>query len=236
MRKLYKILLIILMFIIVSCESNDVEENKQSESEADTDTVKNTNIKDESKSLLEKDLEWMSEKNQEDLFNEAILQTREDENLGSTISYSTMNEEESLKSKKLFSSFQGDKFEFELGYFPPNADGLTVTSLHEKERKNYSFELPNTSIFNEFLDLENDLSYKQYTTWQLTAADLTRNGTLEIIYIGRMEDPDGISKKTIVGVYKYTGIGDVPFELVAHFIGVNENSRTNQSIYYTEGN
>src|SRR5699024_7711730 len=131
--------------------------------------------------------------------------------------------------------FQGDRFEFELGYFLPNADGLTITTLHEKYRKNYSFELPNTSIFNEFLNLENDMSYKQYTTWKLTAADLTGDGTLEIIYIGRMEDSDHISIRTIVGVYNYTGIGDVPFELVASFSGMNQSSRTNQTIYFTKG-
>lgn len=225
------------LLLFSACQS---AEPIQKENEAESKDVDEVQEEDEAQALLEEDLQWMEEKNEDTISKETIILNRENEPIGPTISYSLMEEEDISEEEKtghseLYASFGGDKFKFELGFFAPNAHGLNIQSLHDKERDNQHYDLPHDSIFNKFIEIDDPLiQFAPNSKWEVTAADLTGNGMLEIIHIVQVIN-DGTTYETVAGVYEYTGDVEEPFELVAHFNGKNKASMLDQHIYFTKG-
>lgn len=191
-------------------------------------------VEDDSEKILEKDLQWMEEKNTDTIEFDTLLRTRSDEDLGPTISYSLFEEhpDEFSSRPSFFVSFAGDHFEIELGWFAPNTHGISVSSLHEKERNNQDYQLTDTDLFNEFIS--SDGVFHEESIWQITAADLTGNNKLNVILTAYGVGDDFMLHK-IVNVYEYTGDEDEPFELAVHFTGVHNETSPYHPIYFTEG-
>lgn len=89
------------------------------------------------KNSVKKDLKWMEEMNEDTISSDAILQIREEGNLGPTVQYSKRMEdpEDEEGRKSLFVSFPGNKFEFKIGFDAPNVDSIIWASLNEKNAK-----------------------------------------------------------------------------------------------------
>lgn len=224
MKKWITLGVIMTLLLLVACQTENEEKALDP-------------IEDDSEEILEKDLQWMEEKNADTIEFDTLLQTRSDEDLGPTISYSLFEEhhDEFNSRPSLFASFGGDRFEIELGWFAPNAHGISVSSLHEKERNNQEYQLPDTDLFNDFISSDEVSSiFNDESIWQITTADLTGDSKLNII-VTAYGVVDDFTLYKIVNVYEYTDDEEEPFELAVHFTGVHNERDPYHPIYFTKG-
>ena len=180
----------------------------------------------------------MEEMNEDTISSDALLQIREEGNLGPTVQYSKRMEdpEDEEGRKSLFVSFQGNKFEFKIGFDAPNVDSIIGASLNEKEREDELITLPHLDLFAPFIDKDDITSFfAEETKWEITAADVTGDGVLELIVIAQ-DFREITAVRTIAAIYTYTGDEKEPFELVTQFTGHNLAKWLDQAIYFTEAN
>lgn len=228
-RKLYVVMVIVFLLIMAGCKQDTLMNNEDRIDEVDAKT-------DEGRG---EEAQWMEEQNLH-VTDISILQTRTNENLGPTITYSLFDEDRGLDAEgnsKLYISFDGDRFEFELGYFAPDRNELVIKSLHEQERKNKRYTLPYyDELFGPYIEkTEVTEFFEAETKWELTAADVTGDGELEIIYLVQARDPLSSIVVTRVAVYGYKGNQTEPFKLLTQFSGESHDYLADQHVYFTDG-
>ena len=114
--------------------------------------------------------------------------------------------------------------------------GINITSMNTKERENTTFEFPEFERFGGFIESDEITQlFNENTVWQVTAADITGNGILELILLAYHWDYEMGSVVKAVSVYEYIEGKEAPFELAVHFKGMNMTSRTDQTMYFTNG-
>ena len=223
MKKLLVSILIMSSVVLYGCQNEAISEEDEAILE---------------KNSVKKDLKWMEEMNEDTISSDAILQIREEGNLGPTVQYSKRMEdpEDEEGRKSLYVSFQGNKFEFKIGFDAPNVDSIIGESLNEKEREDELITLPHLDLFAPFIDKDDITSFfAEETKWEITAADVTGDGVLELIVIAQ-DFREITAVRTIAAIYTYTGDEEEPFELVTQFTGHNLAKWLDQAIYFTEAN
>lgn len=217
---------------------DDEDDSEVEEIQDDSEKVKDRVDEGETVTQLELDLNWMEENNEDAIpdSNYGLLKTRDEELLGPTISYSLLEMDNEFETKpELYVSFNGDHYKIELGWFPPNMHGINITSLNTKERENTTFEFPEMNRFDDFVESDEVTHlFNENTVWQITAADITGNGVLELILLAYDWNYEMGTVNKAVSVYEYAADKEVPFELSVHFKGMNMTSRTDQTMYFTE--
>jgi len=221
------LLLIVGILILSACENensvkDEVEEKAEVEKEvADFD--------------IEEELAWMEEMNGDIIDSGVYLLNREEEPIGPTISYSLMKDDSDTEARyKLYGSFNGERYEFEMGYYAPDSHSIQITSVKEKERENKQITLPHEDLFEEFYE-DNTSFFKEDSKWQITLSDVTGNGVDELIKIARYNNLPGEMPKTIVAIYEYTNDQDEPFKLAANFSFEMVASYDVPEVYFTDG-
>jgi len=225
-KSIFLLLLIVGILILAAC-GNSVENELDGKAEVEREETSDFDV--------ESELAWMEEMNSDVIDSGVYLLNRDEEPVGPTISYSLMEDESDTETRyKLYGSFNGERYEFEMGYYAPDAHSIQITTVKEKERENKQIMLPHDELFEEFYK-DNTSFYKEDSKWQLTLADVTGNGVDELIKIARYNNLPGEMPKTIVAIYEYANDEEEPFKLAANFSFEMVASYDVPEIYFTDG-
>lgn len=231
MYLLKKIWILCFLFILAAC-SIEGNEGYEKEEEETSHQESKTN----SSNPLKEDLIWMEEMNT-DLhapYEPHILTYYDHEPIGPAVYYDLRGEFDTNRYP-FYVSFNGDRYKIELGWTGPDLHAMEYTEMSESVRKRRfgSFSAP----FLPFYSDEGWNVAKDETDWQITAADVTGDGMLEIIVTARMVDPDYLTNnEKIMAIYRYTGSETEPLELIVHLKTDNKSHRSEekQKFYFTE--
>lgn len=174
--------------------------------------------------LLAEDLRWMEEKNEAfDLLphDVRIINEETKEPLGPILSYFATKEPFDTNRYKMYGSFHGEQYIFELGWLAPNVHALSYERVSGKKRESVSGSL--LLHLDEYID-EVDFSVTD-TLWQATLADVNGDGMLDFVVYVSTDAPDDAFYHYALSVFQFTGNDEEPFELAADMRWTNATTR-----------
>src|SRR5690625_1419991 len=121
-KSIFLLLLIVGILILAAC-GNSVENELDGTAEVEREETSDFDV--------ESELAWMEEMNSDVIDSGVYLLNRDEEPVGPTISYSLMEDESDTETRyKLYGSFNGERYEFEMGYYAPDAQDRKSTRLN----------------------------------------------------------------------------------------------------------
>lgn len=214
MKRLFMIL-IATIFTLGACSLPNASEEEVSEQQ-DEQT--------EAEKLLEKDLEWMEEKNEDFDLSPSDLRIMSEETgepLGPTLAYSTEGEFD-VDRYKMYGSFHGEQYLFQLGWEGPNLHHVSYERVSGPKRD---------AIYGDFLEHNREEltdhvgTSKDNIMWQMALADVDGDGMLEVIVYAYHYDDIDLTKNGYLSIFHFTGDDEKPFELAAYTSWFNPTSR-----------
>ena len=214
MKRLFMIL-IATIFTLSACSLPTASDEEASEQQ-DEQT--------EAEKLLEKDLEWMEEKNEDFDLSPSDLRIMSEETgepLGPTLAYSTEGEFD-VNRYKMYGSFHGEQYLFQLGWEGPNLHHVSYERVSGPKRD---------AAYGDFLEHNREEltdrvgPSKDNIMWQMALADVDGDGMLEVIVYAYHYDDIDFTKHGYLSIFHFTGDDEKPFELVAYKSWFNPSSR-----------